>query len=189
MDEKRLVEQVLAGEEKAQREFFHAYRDRLYRTCVHFLGYQDTEAEDITQQAFLIAYDKLKRGKFDFRYKLSSWLIQICVNLCYERLRERKRMLYLLQEEIEAIAGASSDDTSLEAAEAEKHARLNLVRSLIDTLGEHCRQVIELRDLKGESYAGISRILKVPIGTVMSRLYRCRSLLKTRVMLSLPQEE
>jgi RNA polymerase sigma-70 factor (ECF subfamily) len=189
MDERQLVDRVLAGDEKAQREFFLAYRDRLYRTCVHFLGYQDTEAEDITQQAFLIAYDKLKREKFDFRCKLSTWLIQICINLCYERLRERKRMLYAVQEEMEALAGASPGSSDEEYAENEKATRLKLIHSLIDTLGEHCRQVIELRDIKGQSYIAISKFLKVPIGTVMSRLYRCRSLLKTRVMLSLPQEE
>jgi DNA-directed RNA polymerase specialized sigma24 family protein len=95
MNEQRLVRKVLAGDQRAQQEFFLAYRDRLYRTCVHFLGYQDREAEDIVQEVFLIAHQKL--AAFDFKHKLSTWLIQICVNLCFERLRQRKRVL--LQEE------------------------------------------------------------------------------------------
>ena len=89
MEERELVRRVLDGDKSAQTEFFLVHRDRLYRTCVYFLGYQDPEAEDIVQEAFIIALRKLP--EFEFKASLNTWLTQICVFLCYKRLHKRHR--------------------------------------------------------------------------------------------------
>jgi len=184
MNEQRLVRRVLAGDQRAQQEFFLAYRDRLYRTCVHFLGYQDREAEDIVQEVFLIAHQKL--AAFDFKHKLSTWLIQICVNLCFERLRQRKRVLLMMEQDLEATIDrtANRPGPGVESDEDIKQRKIGIVQRMIQTLGEQCRQIIELRDVHGESYISIARVLQIPIGTVMSRLHRCRAMLKERVLIA-----
>lgn len=100
-DEKELVQKILAGDPKAQAFFYAENAPRLYPVCVHFLGYQDPDAEDIVQQTFLIALQKLRA--FEFRSSLYTWLDHICVNLCYERLRKRKRELASLSEDLEKL--------------------------------------------------------------------------------------
>src|SRR6185295_7064955 len=100
-DERGLVAKILAGDLEAQTAFYEQNAKRLYPICVHFLGYQDPEAEDIVQEAFLIGFKKM--GGFEFRSSLYTWLAHICVNLCYERLRGRKRVLASLESDLEKL--------------------------------------------------------------------------------------
>ena len=65
MDERALVGRILKGEEKAKTEFYRAYEQKLYSFCVYFMGSNDPEIEDILQEAFLAAFQKL--GQFEFR--------------------------------------------------------------------------------------------------------------------------
>ncbi|HUO58923.1 MAG TPA: RNA polymerase sigma factor [bacterium] len=176
-DEKQLVEKILAGDLGAQTAFYEENARRLYPICVHFLGYQDPEAQDIVQDTFLIAFGKL--AEFEFRSSLYTWLSHICVNLCYERLRRRKRVLAAEETDLEKFLHsrvAAQEDQGRE--EEEKKGRLELLRRLIRNMGEKCRGILELRDQKGESYVNIARILKIPPGTVMSQLARCREALR-----------
>ncbi len=172
-----MVQKILAGDTKAQNVFYEENARRLYPVCVHFLGYQDPEAEDIVQQTFLIALKKL--GEFEFRSSLYTWLDHICVNLCYERLRKRKRELVSLAEDLEKLTRpqAGSLDHQL-LVEEEKKGRIELLRKITQSMSDKCREVLVLRDQKGESYIDIARSLKMPIGTVMSQLARCRKALR-----------
>lgn len=63
----------------------------------------------------------------------------------------------------------------------EQKKKIQLVERLLKSMGEKCRKIIELRDRQGQSYADIGKQLKVPIGTVMSQLARCRESLKELV--------
>jgi RNA polymerase sigma factor (sigma-70 family) len=175
-DERELVRKILAGDREAQTLFYRENARRLFHVCIHFLGPEDDDAEDIVQQTFLIALQKLK--DFEFRSSLYTWLSGICANLCYERLRRKKRVLASLQEDLEKLTiplAASREDRA--AAEEEKSKRLALLERITLSLSERCRQVLESRD-RGESYIHISRTLKIPIGTVMSQLARCRKALR-----------
>jgi RNA polymerase sigma-70 factor (ECF subfamily) len=60
----------------------------------------------------------------------------------------------------------------------EKEEALGLLRQAVKALGEPCRSLVSLRDLEGKSYAEVARQAKIPMGTVMSRLSRCREQLK-----------
>jgi RNA polymerase sigma-70 factor, ECF subfamily len=177
LDEKQLVRKILAGDKAAQSLFYTENAKRLYPVCVHFLGYQDPEAEDIVQETFIIAFRKLK--EFEHRSSLYTWLCHISVNLCHERLRRRKKVLASLEEDLERFTQARADTLEKqEQEEKEQKARLEMVERLMQTMSERCRRIIELRDRKGESYINLSRILKLPPGTVMSQLARCRQGLK-----------
>src|ERR1035438_8896787 len=72
LEDRQLVEKLLAKDTDAENYFFRIYRDKLYKVCVYLLGYQDPEAEDITQEAFLAALRKLP--EFEFRSSLYTWL-------------------------------------------------------------------------------------------------------------------
>ena len=175
-DEKELVRKILAGDQEAQTLFYRENARRLFHICIHFLGPEEDDSEDIVQQTFLIGLQKLK--VFEFRSTLYTWLSSICANLCYERLRRKKRVLVSLQEDLERLtlpqAAAREEGRG---AQEEKSRRLALLDRVKGSLSERCRQVLDLRD-RGESYIAISSNLRIPLGTVMSQLARCRKALR-----------
>ncbi len=179
MEERELVRRVLDGDKSAQTEFFLVHRDRLYRTCVYFLGYQDPEAEDIVQEAFIIALRKLP--EFEFKASLNTWLTQICVFLCYKRLHKRHRAVLSSHEELEALAKPIETDPGAREEAAFRERVLGLIRDCMDKISVECRRLLKMRDQDNKSYALIGEEMKVPIGTVMSRLSRCREALKVLV--------
>lgn len=176
-NEKELVQRILAGDRQAQTTFYEELAPRLFPVCVHFLGHEDADAQDIVQETFMIAFRKL--SGFEHRSSLYTWVNHICVNLCFERLRQRKRSLSTLSEDLERLTLSVSTDREEERhSEEEKRVRLALLERLTASMSEKCRQVLDRRDKRGESYIDIARTLKMPMGTVMSQLARCRKALR-----------
>ena len=178
MNDQELAAAVLAGRPDAEEAFYKALQPRLFKAAAYFLGSQDAEVEDVVQQAFLIAFQKL--GSYDAqRASLYTWTARICVNLCYQRMDKRRRELASEGEALEAAAQGLAERRHQEGEEAdEKAGLLAVMKEQLRQLGEACRRILELRDLQGQSYADVGRALKVPIGTVMSRLARCRQALR-----------
>lgn len=181
-----MVRGVLAGDPKAENEFFLRYEYRLYRTAVHFLGASDPDSEDLVQETFLIAFRKL--AEFDFRFGLYTWLNRICANLCLERIRKRQRAVQLEDEAFSAgldrLARRRHDEGQGKALGEE---RLAMVKAALELMDGLCRNLIQLRDFEGLAYIGLAKRLGLPIGTVMSRLARCRKKLKQIVLAGLDE--
>jgi RNA polymerase sigma-70 factor, ECF subfamily len=179
--EQELVDLVLAGDQEAEGTFFRMYQPRLLRTSMYFLGGHDSEAEDIVQDTFMIAMPKLK--DYVFRAPIYAWLRQICLRLCYARLRTRNRVLVSLEEDLELYMGRMAvDRLEREDLEGEKQQKLALLRDLKQRLNPDSLRIIDLRDVQGMSYALISKTLGIPMGTVMSRLARSRDQLRKLAM-------
>jgi RNA polymerase sigma-70 factor (ECF subfamily) len=187
-DEEALVRLVIAGDPAAEEKFFKMYRPRLYRASMYFLGGQDTEAEDIVQDTFVIALPKLK--DYVFRAPIYAWLRQICLRLCYARLRTRSRVLASLEEDLELFMQRTAiERIQNQDLEALKQQRLARLRLLIAQLNPNSRQIIELRGVQGMSYTLISQALNIPLGTVMSRLARARDQIRKLVEAQDSEEE
>lgn len=176
MEARELVQKVLQGDAKAAQEFVDRYRGYMYKTCSNILGYRDPDAEDMVQDAFIIVFRKL--NKFEFRNSLEPWLAQICVYLCFRHIRKRMRMISKLDEDLESLALPSSlahqEHLEEEGSRTQKLAFLDLC---LKQISEDCRQIIELREKEEKSYAEIGKSMRIPIGTVMSRLSRCKQAL------------
>ena len=173
--EKALVERVLKGAPGAGDEFVMRFRERIYAVSVAILGYRDPEAEDAVQETFIAALNGLKG--FEFRSSIYTWLNQICVRQCYRRIEARSKTALGAENDLAETLGATraADDGALRAMDDE---RLAWLREKIEALDEGCKSLVTLRDIQGEAYGVIARKSKVPIGTVMSRLSRCREKLK-----------
>jgi RNA polymerase sigma-70 factor (ECF subfamily) len=169
--DRALAERLLAGDEAAQEELYRSLRPRLKATAAYFLGWQDPDIEDMVQMSFQAAFEKL--ADYDpSRASLYTWTNQICVYLCFKRVRRRKRTVLALAGELEAMAGPSPA--------AEEDPQLASVRKAVATLGERCRDLVQKRFYENGSYADLARHLKVPMGTVASRLARCLESLRDR---------
>ncbi len=172
MDERRLAEALARGEPGAQETAYKTHYADLYKTGVHILGHADPEAEDAVQEAFLSAFRNAAKFEYRGSGSLGAWLRRICVNECYNRWRQKDRMLLAQEEEMESYLRPKAGEGV--AVEMEKSEDQRALHEGLGKLGDACRKLIEMRDLGGESYAAISRALSIPMGTVMSRLYRCR---------------
>jgi RNA polymerase sigma-70 factor (ECF subfamily) len=158
-------------------ETFQAFWPRLLRASQGFLGVQSTEAQDMVHDTFLVAFAKLDRyAPSEATY---AWLRQICLRLCYARLRSRDGALGCLEEELkryrdrEGIARVNSENLELQ-----KQQQLELLRELIKRLPPDSRQVIQLRNVNGMTYAQICQTLDLPPAALMARLKRARALIR-----------
>jgi len=180
LDDRELVEKILQGDDKAKESFYVTYRERLYRDCVYLLGYLDPEAEDVLQETFITAFEKLPQ--FEFRSSLSTWLTQICIFKCHNRYRQRAKTVNQEHSDLEILlqsaAVARQGDRE---AEGEKQHKLRIIEECLEKMGPECREIIQMRELQEKSYIEIGKAMKIPLGTVMSRLSRCKKALKVIV--------
>jgi RNA polymerase sigma-70 factor (ECF subfamily) len=148
------------------------YLDAAY-SLARWLTRNDADAGDVVQEAFLRAFrhfDSYRGGS-----NAKSWLLKIVRQTCYSWLaRNRPADLTSLDAEVEfrdEVASASINSEAL----LESRSDLRRVERLIEALPAALRETIVLREVHELGYREIAEVTGVPIGTVMSRLYRARS--------------
>ncbi len=158
--------------------------DGLYASALR-LTHSDRDAEDLVQDAFMRAYrffDKFERGT-NFR----AWLFKILTNTFINKYRRtvKERTFSEGSERESVTAQLYSADSTERAANPEDHLVERLmsedILGAIDVLPIDFRMVVILADLQEFSYREIAEILDVPVGTVMSRLFRGRKLLQKQL--------
>lgn len=129
-----------------------------------------TEAEDLTQETFTQAFKSFHN--YEIGTNCKAWLITILHNLNYKRLRKMNR-LQLVEDVDEQIAQTIAFEPQLS-----QHLDDEEILQALQRIPVQYSQVVVLADVEEFAYKEISRILDVPIGTVMSRLSRGRKLLR-----------
>ncbi|MCA9134541.1 MAG: sigma-70 family RNA polymerase sigma factor [Planctomycetales bacterium] len=174
-EDQQAIEQVLSGETAAFTSLVERYQRRLLGLLSHACG-DPNLAEDIAQEAFARAYQKLELFSGDSQFY--TWLARIAMNLlCSDR--RRKRIENQIPREgleiaLDAVGSTNRPDEQMEQSETQL-----CVRQAIAQLDEERRMVLLLRDFENLDYEAIAMTLDIPIGTVRSRLHRARLELKT----------
>jgi RNA polymerase sigma-70 factor (ECF subfamily) len=140
-------------------------------------------AKDLVQETLLramVAWDSFETGS-----NLKAWLFRILTNAFINGYRKRRRHQRFATERpadtLAALYGCARDCTDqLDVALCEDEL-CDEVRNALAKLGPDYRDVVERADLRGEKYRDIAHALHVPIGTVMSRLFRARRVLETEL--------
>lgn len=159
------------GDHEAFGELIKRHERRVATTVKGMLG--DTpEAEDIGQETFLRLFRSLK--SFRGESKIETYLTRIAINLSINELRRRRRHS-LLSLEHDAIQG--QPQTSMEPGYDRTESQ-EAVQKAISSLKPKLRSVVVLRMIDGYSTAETSKILRIPQGTVLSRLARAQMKLK-----------
>jgi RNA polymerase sigma-70 factor, ECF subfamily len=177
MDDRDLVGRARRGDREAFTQLVMQYQVPLYNMALRMVGGRD-DAADITQEAFLRAWEKIRTLR-DAPFK--SWLFQIAANLCYDHFRRGRRYGVMPEDEGAgrvATLGIATPDPQ-ERAEASERNRL--VRDSIRALDHEMRLAIVLRDINGLAYEEIANVLRVPLGTVKSRIARARAQVQERL--------
>jgi len=171
------------GNVDAFEELVRKHQKKMLNIAFRMIGnYED--ACEIVQDAFVSAYKAIKH--FEEKARFSTWLYTIVVNLSRNRLNQLKiknsREAFSMDDPVPtdssefAVELASSEPSVLE--KLEKRDVQKKVQVCIDSLDNEFKEVIILRDMQGFSYDEISDMLKMPGGTVKSRLFRAREMLR-----------
>jgi len=178
--DEQLIERFQQGDVSAFEVIVKRYKDQLLNFVYRFLG-NEVEAEDIVQETFLRVYRN--RNAYRKVAKFSTWIYTIAGNLAKTELRKRKRR------KIFSISDLGYEDKDYEISDVKYSPDERVDDSLIgeiiqreiNALSPKFREVIILRDIQELSYEEISKIIKVPIGTVKSRVNRGRLKLQARL--------
>ncbi|MEM6553384.1 MAG: sigma-70 family RNA polymerase sigma factor [Planctomycetota bacterium] len=167
-------------ESTAFRELALAELDSVYRMAMH-LSRNPHEASDLTQETFLKA---LKASdKFELReHGVRPWLFKILHNAFYSRLSKAKRETVVSDEVLGQTEGTTDEPPpawDLESLDWEQVD--DRLKHAVAELPAHYREVLLLWAVEGLKYREIADVLGVALGTVMSRLYRARSLLSEQL--------
>ena len=165
-----LRRKLVARDVQALEELFELFRDPVYKAAF-FITRDRMLAEDVVQETFLKAYDKIEQLQDPSR--VESWLIRIAMNKARDELRRRQRQPASLDGGPEPSADAE------ELPEAHLLAREQhlLINAAIDQLNPEYQDVIFLKYYRDYTTKRIAEVLQVPEGTVKTRLRKARSLI------------
>jgi RNA polymerase sigma-70 factor, ECF subfamily len=170
-DVDELVASARAGDSVALNRLLVHARPRLFAVALRVVHDRD-EAEDVVQEALLKVCRSLTR--FEGRSSFTTWLHRIVVNAALDRLRRQGSRR-------ERVAGKDKDKHKDDFVDEQTPERLasrretgEAVRGALARLSPVHRDVLVLREFDGESYRDLARLVRCPVGTVMSRLHHAR---------------
>ena len=178
LDDRVLVKAHISGDRTAFEVLFRKYRDMVHR-LVYSIVRDETLAQDVVQEVFLLVYRHLHKFRQDAAFK--TWIYRIAVNEAIRHIGRQKRWQPLPDAELEAttaatlVVSAVGDSPERILIEQEQRER---VGQAIATMKAHQRLILNLFYLEELPVQEIARILDIPEGSVKSRLFYARDALK-----------
>lgn len=170
--EATLVSQVLTGRRECYRPLVEKYQTKVYLLACSILG-NPSEAQDIAQEVFLVAYKSLHQLKE--REKFGSWLFGITRHLCYGSIRKHK----IETEPIDSVAYQDIPNVvPMRPSEENGVDILSLLMNRLEQLPDKYQVLLRLKYLEDYSYQEISEMLDIPVDLVRSRLFEGRRMLR-----------
>ena len=175
-----LVRRCVAGDAAAWEEIVRKYHRRIYNLCYRFAGTAD-DAQDLTQEVFIKMYRTL--GSYDVeRGAFVTWVTTMTRNLLVDHFRKTKqdRMTDSLDattsdhEDAMPLSDKIEDKALPPDAGVQSRETREAVHAALQKLSPDLREAVILRDLQDMDYREIAQVLKVPEGTVKSRINRGR---------------
>lgn len=178
--EAAIVRKVLGGDANAFETLVLEYEKNVYNIALRMTGNSE-DAADMTQEAFIKAYNSLQSFRGDSKF--SVWLYRIVSNVCLDFLRSKNRRPTVSL----SVEDNDGEDAQLDVADESQSPELLLDRKLtrdsvrrgLDSLPPDYRQILLLREIQGLSYDEIAQALSLEVGTVKSRIFRARKRLCT----------
>lgn len=178
LEDYNLIDKAIKGDQSAYERLMKKYY-KLVNNLIYRMIYNKDDVEDLTQEAFIKAFNSLE--KFDHQFAFSTWLYKIASNNCIDYLRKKKLNTISIDKEIDG----EDEDLRFEIPdndyvpdrnilETEKQA---ILEDAIESLPEKYKSVILLRHQDDMEYEEIAKKLKLPLGTVKAHIFRGRELL------------
>lgn len=179
-EEAELVARARDGDQQAFATLVRTHQRQVYTLALQML-HDEEDAVEATQEAFLAAWQHLRGFRGEAR--LATWLYRITYHHCLKVVERRRRELQTHAELASETSQAERPAVRLSQQHAQAAIRdlCDVVRDEIAKLPPKYETVLDLRHLQDLSYEEIAEVLRVPIGTVKTHLFRARALLKARL--------
>ena len=186
-DQAKLISLLRASDPVAFRTLIDTYKRPIYLLCLRLMN-DESEAEDMTQETFIKAYQAI--DQFRGEASLSTWLYRIASNLCKNRIGYLSRRKQNSHDHLPALEARVGDHWQREVSTPVKHdhpeeaieskeAQTMIIKAL-NALPEKQKVALTLRDVQGLTYQEIVEVTGASLGTVKSRIHQGRlSLVKT----------
>ena len=173
-----LIQRCLQGDQIAWEHIVRQHWRKVFNVAYKFVGKHD-EAEDLTQDIFLKIFKSL--DTFDRRANFQTWLISVSRNLCIDHYRSVRKERETIDRDVDADELSPLSHEASPMAALEQRDRVALLRQALAALPETLRTAVLMRDIQELSYQEIADALRLPEGTVKSRINRGRTELARQI--------
>src|SRR5213596_718827 len=173
-----LIERCLKGAHLAWEQIVRLHWRKVFNVAYKFVGKHD-EAEDLTQDIFLKIFKSL--DTFDRRANFQTWLISVSRNLCIDYYRSVRKERETIDRDVDANELTPASHEPGPVAALEQRDRVTLLRQAMAELPDTLRTAVLMRDIQELSYQEIADKLRLPEGTVKSRINRGRTELARQI--------
>lgn len=156
---------------------YDTYKEKVYRIAYYILG-NEHDAKDVVQDTFITVYNKIDQLK-DYE-KISSWICVIASNLAKSKYNKKKKETLVENDRVISLIDPTSCFNIPEELLLQKEFKEYLLKQM-NELQHHYRELLVLYYYGGLSYEEISQVLNENIGTVKSRLFRAKKILKKTI--------
>ncbi|MCC5920157.1 MAG: sigma-70 family RNA polymerase sigma factor [Cyclobacteriaceae bacterium] len=171
IEDERLIKGCLKNDRASQFALYKKYAGQLMLVAARYANHQE-DAEDILQEAFIKAYDKLDSYQSDS--PIFHWLKKIVVNTALNKIRANYHMYPLVDDH-------QDKDQPSGMTNAIEHFYFEDLVKMIQSLPEGCRLVFNLYTIEGYTHVEIAKKLKISTGTSKSQLNRAKALLREMI--------
>lgn len=181
MEEKQIIEHLKNGDEFIYKYVYDQYARMVYSVCFRMTGNKE-EAEDVTQDVFIKVFNSINSFREDS--KLSTWIYQITVNACLNKVRRKKAINFLSLNFWEDEKGEKemAADNLTPKEELEKSEIKKIVQDAINTLPAKQKSAIILSRYEELPYKEIAKIMGVSLSSVESLLFRAKENLAKKLI-------
>jgi RNA polymerase sigma factor (sigma-70 family) len=178
IEDAKFIEQALSGDQSAYDRLMKKYYRLIYNLVYRMISKKE-DVEDLTQEAFIKAFNSLQN--FDKQFAFSTWLFKIATNNAIDYLRKKKLYTFSIDKEIESDESdfkfeIPDQDFKPDKIIIDKQRKI-IIEEAIDSLPKKYKDVIVLRHQKELEYEEIAVKLKLPLGTVKAHIFRGREML------------
>ena len=167
----QLVSRCRDGDPAAWNEFVERFSRYVYAICGRGFRLAQHDAEDVFQEVFARAYERLPELRSDDAVR--PWLAQLTRRLCIDRLR-------LIARDRPSEAEPEPDEREADDVLAQLDEAM-AVHDALDKVGDPCREILDRFFCRDESYRSIGEVLDIPAGTIASRISRCLDKVRTEL--------
>lgn len=172
MEDRRLINDILAGNSAAERQLYNAHVDRIYRLAYRMTG-DGALAEDLTQETFIRAFDRLADYRGDGPF--GGWLHRVASSVIISGLRQRNRRQEheSIRDDLEELVERTG--THKPGPDPDLKRRID---AAVASLDDPHRLVFVMHDMEGFTHGEIAAAMDTPVGTAKARLSRARGKLR-----------
>lgn len=177
LDELKLIQEVSRGNTSKYHQLVELHQQMVFRTCMGFV-HQKEDAEDITQDVFIKAFESLKSFKGDSSF--ATWIYRIAINHSLTFLRKKKTQGFV--NSFENLFQFGSTDNQTPETSTIDDERRKIIKNAVDSLSENQKIAFTLSKYDELSQAQIAEIMRLSEGAVESLLQRAKKNLQKKLI-------